>query len=54
MNRLRFLMGIVLACALSAFAHQPRLVRDQPSIMVRNAEISQASFSSSASPAPWA
>jgi hypothetical protein len=31
-------------CANSAYAHQPRLVRDQPSYEVRNPEISQAFY----------
>jgi hypothetical protein len=44
MKRLLFLPAVVLACAPAAFSHQPRLVRDQPSIMVHNPEISQAFY----------
>jgi hypothetical protein len=44
MRRLLFLLVIVLACSPAAFSHQPRLVRDQPSIMVHNPEISQAFY----------
>jgi hypothetical protein len=44
MKRLLFFLVIVLACSPAAFSHQPRLVRDQPSIMVRNPEISQAFY----------
>ena len=44
MKRLLFFLVIGLACSPAVFSHQPRLVRDQPSIMVHNPEISQAFY----------
>ena len=42
--RLGAALGLLTALAGAAFAHQPRLIGDKPSVEVRNPEISQAFY----------
>jgi len=44
MKRLGILVCVLLSFAAAALAHQPRLIRDKPSVEVQNPEISQAFY----------